>query len=175
MAQLDGDDRLSAFSLEGDRHSAVRATFEHSYNALPAEQRRWFRLLALHPGPTFTVYAAAALLDASLSEGSAMLGSLAAANLVEGTGGRYRLHDLLRVYAVQLVRAEETEAEQAAAIRRDLDFYAHTTSLASHAIEPHRPLPRLPASSTSVPSPPSATAPRQSPGSTTNATTCTPL
>ncbi|MET8090847.1 BTAD domain-containing putative transcriptional regulator [Micromonospora sp. NPDC005220] len=153
VAQLDGDDRLSVFSLEGDRHSAVRATFEHSYNALPAEQQRWFRLLGLHPGPSFTAHTAAALLDASLGEASAMLGSLAAANLVEGSGGRYRLHDLLRVYAVQRVRAEESEAEQTATIRRDLDFFAHATSAASRVIEPHRPMPRLPPSSTSVPPP----------------------
>ncbi|MDG4810772.1 BTAD domain-containing putative transcriptional regulator [Micromonospora sp. WMMD1120] len=153
VAQLDGDDRLSAFSLEGDRHSAVRATFEHSYRALSAEQRRWFRLLALHPGPTVTVYTAAALLDATLTEAGAMLGSLAAANLVDGDGGRYRMHDLLRVYAVQLVRAEESEPEQATVIRRDLDFYAHTTSVASRVIEPHRPPPRLPSNSSSVPPP----------------------
>jgi DNA-binding SARP family transcriptional activator/tetratricopeptide (TPR) repeat protein len=152
VAELEGDDRLSVFSLEGDRQSAVRATFEHSYRALTPEQRRWFRLLPLHPGPTFTASAAAALLDEP-SRAPALLGSLVAANLVEGLGPRYRLHDLLRAYAAELCEAEEPEAERAAAARRVLDFYAYATGAASQVIEPHRPLPRLPPSTTVVPPP----------------------
>ena len=152
VAELEGADRLSAFTLEGDRQSAVRATFGHSYRALPPEQQQWFRMLSLHPGPTFTASAAAALLDAP-DEAVSMLGSLVTTNLVEGEGGRYRLHDLLRAYSAQLCQAEETQVQRSAAIRRVLDYYAHAVSSASRVIEPHRPLPRLPPSTTVVPPP----------------------
>jgi DNA-binding SARP family transcriptional activator len=152
VAELEGDDPLSVFSLEGDRQSGVRATFEHSYRALSPEQQRWFRMLSLHPGPTFTASAAAALLDAP-RRASAVLAGLVAANLLDAAGGRYRLHDLLLVFATELGESEEPEAARAAATRRIFDFYAHAACAASSVIEPHRPVPRLPPSSTVVPPP----------------------
>ncbi|MBG0566351.1 AfsR/SARP family transcriptional regulator [Actinoplanes aureus] len=152
VSELEGDDRLSVFSLDDDQQSAVRATFEHSYRALSTEQQRWFRLLSLIPGPTFTAPVAAALLDAP-GQAAAMLASLVAANLVEAGDARYRVHDLLRAYAAQLCESEEPETEQESAARRVLDYYAHATTAASHVIEPHRPSPTLPPSTTVVPPP----------------------
>ncbi|MBM2623648.1 winged helix-turn-helix domain-containing protein [Actinoplanes sp. LDG1-06] len=152
VAELEGDDRLSVFSLDDDQQSAVRATFEHSYRALSAEQQRWFRLLSLIPGPTFTVPVAAALMNAP-ERAAAMLGSLAAANLIESGDARFRVHDLLRVYAAQLCESDEPDSEQESAARRVLDFYAYATTTASRSIEPHRPSPTLPQSTTVVPPP----------------------
>ncbi len=95
-------DPLLAF--DGAEQSTVAAAFAVSYRALPADQRRLFRLLGTVPGPDFTPHAAAALLDADLGPVTRLLRGLAAANLVEAHApGRYRFHDLVRRYAEKLV------------------------------------------------------------------------
>ncbi|RAS64176.1 Ni2+-binding GTPase involved in maturation of urease and hydrogenase [Lentzea atacamensis] len=97
LADLRGEGRLDALEIEGD--AAVRATFEVSYRAQPERSQRLFRLLGQVPGPDFSIDGATALLgeDAALP-----LDQLVTANLVQHSGDRYSLHDLLRVYALQL-------------------------------------------------------------------------
>lgn len=72
-----------------------------------------------------------------------LIGALAAAHLVELVGRhRYRLHDLLRTYAIDRVEQEQDPADRDNAGRRLIEWYAHhtTTALAIefpwHAIEP---------------------------------------
>jgi tetratricopeptide (TPR) repeat protein len=55
--------------------------------------------------------------------------------LDEPTAGRYRLHDLLKEYAIRLVSAAEPEPERRAATERLLDFYLHSAAAASRALE----------------------------------------
>jgi tetratricopeptide (TPR) repeat protein len=116
-------DRL-AWLTAGDLE--VRSAFALSYRALADPARRLFRRLSLVPGPHFGTDLAAALSDeapsdAALSDeapggagggpgaGEVLLDELSAVGLVEPAveAGRYRLHDLLRLYAAERLRDEE--------------------------------------------------------------------
>lgn len=101
--------------------AAVRAAFDASYERLPADQARLFRLLSVHPGPHCGRDAASALLAESLEITRHLLDGLRRAHLIEpATGaGRYRLHDLLSLYADQRCLPDE----RAAAVDGLLDFY----------------------------------------------------
>ena len=132
--RLRGGDRLAALAVEGDELAAVRAAFDLSYAALPAPLRRLFRLLGLVPGPDVTADAAAALVDGTVADARAHLRRLAAAHLIEPHGpGRYAFHDLLRLYAGELVAAEP---DRTAALDRLYDFYLYTVRAAVGQLVP---------------------------------------
>lgn len=79
---------------------AVEATFALGYGQLGSAQARAFRLLSLPDGPDISIGAAAALLALSPMETEDILESLVDASLLEApTPGRYRFHDLLRLFA----------------------------------------------------------------------------
>ncbi|WP_435220407.1 BTAD domain-containing putative transcriptional regulator [Streptomyces sp. Tue6028] len=109
---------------------AVKATFELGYGQLEPAQARAFRLLGLADGPDVSLPAAAALLD--LPEGATedVLESLVDASLLESAApGRYRYHQLLRLYARACAeRDEQPPSEREAALSRLLDFYLATVS-----------------------------------------------
>lgn len=146
-------DELSAGDL------GVRASFELSYHALDIRQRRAFRALAMLDPPDFPAWVLAAALDpaqapvtdTALRRSGILLEQLVDAQLVQITGrdeagqGRYRVHDLLRVYG-----RERATAEDSAADRRDtlLRVLAGWLALAERAEEllpsgEHLPLPRV--------------------------------
>ncbi|MET8763373.1 tetratricopeptide repeat protein [Lentzea sp. NPDC004782] len=134
------DERLRLDILDaGDSYSGARAVFSWSYRALTAGAATLFRLLGIHPGPTISLPAAAALLGVPVPEVRATLAELTRAHLLEQpTPGRYQFHDLLRSYAAELAAAEETGARRQAAVRRMLDFYLQTCSAADRRIAPQR-------------------------------------
>ncbi|MEB8338063.1 AfsR/SARP family transcriptional regulator [Streptomyces endophyticus] len=120
--------RLEALELDGDINSPLRRAFSVSYGVLAPPAQRLFRLLGLFPGAEFTASVAAALLDVPTSRARRLLGTLAAAHLIESaTPGRYRFHDLLREYARECTRVEESAEERAAALTRVLLWYVHAT------------------------------------------------
>ncbi|GII52307.1 regulatory protein AfsR [Planotetraspora thailandica] len=103
---------------------AVSATFALGYGQLDERQARAFRLLALPSGSDISAHAAAAVLDLSPLEAEDLLESLVDASLLEAPApGRYRFHDLLKLFARR--KAEETDdpRERAQALRRLLGFY----------------------------------------------------
>lgn len=51
---------------------------------------------------------------------------------------RYRLHDLVRLYAADQARADQPAERRAAAIRRLTDFYLHTAIAGDRLLYPHR-------------------------------------
>ncbi|WP_055563093.1 AfsR/SARP family transcriptional regulator [Streptomyces atriruber] len=104
---------------------AVKATFELGYGQLEPAQARAFRLLGLADGPDLSLAAAAAVLDLSLDETEDLLESLVDTSLVESAApGRYRYHDLVRLYARACAeRDEQPPSERDAAMSRLLDFY----------------------------------------------------
>ncbi|MFD4631267.1 BTAD domain-containing putative transcriptional regulator [Streptomyces sp. NPDC058284] len=104
---------------------AVKATFELGYGQLEPAQARAFRLLGLADGPDLSLAAAAAVLDLSLEETEDLLESLVDTSLVESAApGRYRYHDLVRLYARACAeRDEQPPSERDAAMSRLLDFY----------------------------------------------------
>jgi DNA-binding SARP family transcriptional activator len=152
VAELaDQQRRLDLLDAGGDPRAAVAAVFSWSVRHLPAGAARAFRLLGLHPGPDFDVYAVAALGDTGLPEAYRILDLLARAHLVvPAATGRYGMHDLLRAYAARLAASED---DRAAAQQRLFDFYLATAAAAMDArypAEAHR-RPRVPPASTAMP------------------------
>ncbi|WP_020579016.1 AfsR/SARP family transcriptional regulator [Actinopolymorpha alba] len=137
VAQL-RDHRLEPLS-DQDPRSDLRATFAWSYDSLAPDLARAFRLLGGYPGGDIGVPGAAALLDVEHADARGLLDGLADVHLLEGPRpGRYRLHDLLREYAVELA-AGEPETERVPALRRVLDWYLHATNDARSALGFARP------------------------------------
>ena len=87
---------------------AVEATFQLGYRQLTEHQARAFRLLALPDGPSLPVHGAAAVLGGAEREAEELAESLVDAGLLEADGaGRYRYHDLLRLFARSRAEAED--------------------------------------------------------------------
>jgi tetratricopeptide (TPR) repeat protein len=119
------------------RSRAVRAAFDLSYRTLAAPARRVFRLLGLHPGDDFCPRSVAALAGLAPDEAGTLLDDLVDEHLLqEVTPGRYRPHDLLRLYARERVRAEEDDPEPAA--RRLATWYLHAAEYAARRLDPDR-------------------------------------
>ncbi|OLZ62618.1 hypothetical protein AV521_41425 [Streptomyces sp. IMTB 2501] len=107
----DGERRLDELAVE-DR--SVEAAFRISYDQLPATDQRAFRALGLSPTIRLDRLTLAALLDATPADAERTLESLADASLVQRvTADRYRLHDLVAVYARRVAAASPDEAEAA--------------------------------------------------------------
>ncbi|MYW44546.1 tetratricopeptide repeat protein, partial [Streptomyces sp. SID161] len=115
---------------------AVKATFELGYGQLEPPQARAFRLLGLADGPDISLAAAAAVLDLPPEDTEDLLESLVDTSLLESAApGRYRFHDLVRLYARSCAeRDEEPEREREEAMSRLLDFYL-ATAAGAYAIE----------------------------------------
>ena len=132
-------------SDDKEEADAVRSVFAWSYRALPRDSARLFRLLALHPGPDFDVRAAAVLNDSPLRQVRQPLDSLVGAHLLEQTGpDRYKFHDLLRSYALEQVRTEESAQERRRALDRLATWYLYAAHAAVSVMDTHLPLLELP-------------------------------
>ncbi|MEV7038060.1 NB-ARC domain-containing protein [Amycolatopsis sp. NPDC051061] len=111
---------------DDDESDAVRTVFAWSYRALTPEASRMFRLLGLHPGPEFSLAAAAALAGRSRAKVRRVVDDLVGAHLLEQPrADRYQFHDLLRMYANDQARAEETADAAFEAAHRVLSWYLH--------------------------------------------------
>jgi tetratricopeptide (TPR) repeat protein len=117
----DEKERLEAMRYDdgsGAGGQSVAAAFELSYNRLEYTAAWVFRLLPANPGPDVSTAAVAVLVDLPVGKAREVLGSLARAHLIEtspGTAVRWRMHDLVRLYAQQLsdAHAEADGREQA--------------------------------------------------------------
>ncbi|WP_461110344.1 AfsR/SARP family transcriptional regulator [Streptomyces calidiresistens] len=123
LARKLADERRRLDELQaGDQ--AVKATFELGYGQLEPEQARAFRLLGLVEGPDISLRAAAALLDRDPEDTEEVLESLVDTSLLESAApGRYRLHDLVRLFARACAERDEAPAAGRAATDRLLDFH----------------------------------------------------
>ncbi|MEV8533104.1 ATP-binding protein [Streptomyces sp. NPDC051211] len=83
---------------------AVRSAFDLSYERLDPDHARLFRLLSLNAGPDISTEAAARLAAIDRHETEELLQDLARTHLIEPgrTWGRWRLHDLVRLYAEEI-------------------------------------------------------------------------
>ncbi|WP_406392973.1 AfsR/SARP family transcriptional regulator [Streptomyces sp. NBC_00887] len=109
---------------------AVKATFELGYGQLEPQQARAFRLLGLADGPDISLAAAAALLNLETHTAEDLLEALVDTSLLESAApGRYRYHDLVRLYARACAeRDEQPPVERELALSRLLDFYLATAA-----------------------------------------------
>jgi DNA-binding SARP family transcriptional activator len=138
---------------------AVRASFEVSFASLPStglpstsqhgaslpgagqpggiDPARTFRLLGVWPGPSIGLAAAAALLGQPESAVADAAEVLVDAHLLDSpVPDVYRFHDLLRVYAAERAREQETEHDRRDAVVRVLTWYLHTMEAAARVISP---------------------------------------
>jgi tetratricopeptide (TPR) repeat protein/transcriptional regulator with XRE-family HTH domain len=132
-------EELRLEALATDDSVAVKTVFSWSYRDLPADAAQMFRLIGLHPGSHIRTGAAAALAGRPLMRARRLLDRLTGVHLLEGLGNdRYRMHDLLRVYAAEEAVDRESTEERTLALRRLVDWYLHNTYAANHALAPQR-------------------------------------
>ncbi|MBD0838208.1 ATP-binding protein [Streptomyces sp. TRM68416] len=138
---------------DGDR--AVRASFDLSYRHLTDEQADLLRLLAFSPGPDISLAGVAALAGQPPGVVGTTLRELVRAHLVERSGGRWTMHDLVRDYAGEQAAAvtaagaepgqghgERPAESYRKAQTRLLEYYFATAGAADdHLSGPRGPLP----------------------------------
>ncbi|MDQ4032775.1 MAG: tetratricopeptide repeat protein [Actinomycetota bacterium] len=124
--------------------ASVWAAFEWSYRLLTEEQRRAFRLLGWHPGPEINQVVTATVADVSAAQGRQLLRELADHNLLEQLpvtgvpgGPRYRMHDLVHLYARERADAEELPVERAVVVDRLAGSYLAIAREADRLLRPH--------------------------------------
>jgi DNA-binding SARP family transcriptional activator/tetratricopeptide (TPR) repeat protein len=118
-------DRLSTGDL------AVRASLALSYEGLDDEARRLFRLLGLFDAHELPAWLCAATLSTSQPDADEVAERLVDAQLLEVVGSangqvRYRLHDLVRLYAYECAQVEETAQTRRAALERGFGAWLAT-------------------------------------------------
>ncbi|MFI5932534.1 BTAD domain-containing putative transcriptional regulator [Actinoplanes sp. NPDC051494] len=125
LVQRLGESALPALAAE-DR--TVANAFALSYGQLPEAAQRLFRLLGLFPGERFRDVPVAALTGLPLADARDIIDELVDVHLVEEPDpGRYRLHDLVRQYAVTLADGVP-EMERRTAVAALVDLYVHVAS-----------------------------------------------
>ncbi|MFD3975425.1 tetratricopeptide repeat protein [Streptomyces cyaneofuscatus] len=133
-ALRDARSRLERLSRED---LAVRVAFDLSYHHLKPDQAGMFRLLPLNPGPDVSTEAAAQLMGTSAHAAEALLLLLARGHFVEpgSSYGRWRMHDLIRLYAEDLSRTQDLPEDREAATDRLLKHYVIAASAADTHVD----------------------------------------
>ncbi|MFG1867944.1 ATP-binding protein [Micromonospora arborensis] len=117
--------------------STVTGAFAASYEPLPESTRRVFRFLGLYPGASFGPSAVAALTGLSDAEAREALDDLVDRNLVEDLDStRYRLHDLLRQYSVELCSRTDSASDRRLGLAQLFDFTLEAALRAAETLEP---------------------------------------
>src|SRR6266542_1140984 len=128
---------------------AVRASFDVSLRALqespdPVDRAAAaaFGLCSLPDGPDLSLAAAVRLLDRPEPATHALLERLVDAQLLESLRpGRYRFHDLVRLYAREHATGQHPEPERLAALARLFGFYTATAWHIMTLLDPGNPRP----------------------------------
>jgi DNA-binding SARP family transcriptional activator len=127
-------DELVAGDLE------VRASISLSYEALGPDHQRALRLLGLLDVPALPGWVVGALLDCPPADGERALDALLDNHLVEVAATdpagepRFRLHDLVRLYAHEQAAAVDPADERAAALHRVCAAYLELARQADAAL-----------------------------------------
>ncbi|WP_433263376.1 ATP-binding protein [Actinosynnema sp. CS-041913] len=130
--------RLDAFQSR-IRQNDLRAVFDSSYRALAEPEARLFRMLGEVTAPDTTVPAVANLARVAEADSRRLLRDLVDAHLVENHApGRYRMHDLVRLWASEKAQQVDSAAERTAAQQRFVDFYVHSAVAASARVDGRR-------------------------------------
>ena len=130
----DAHTRLDALQRE---NVAVRAAFDLSYQRLTGGQARAFRLLSLAAGSDVATETVGALLDQPVVVARRLLGDLARAHLLDvRQGERWRMHDLIRLFADEQGITSAADDQREAASNRILGYYLATAAMASSHLQP---------------------------------------
>jgi tetratricopeptide (TPR) repeat protein len=152
LASMLADESTRLRHLKAD-DVEVRAAFAVSYGQLPPDDARLFRLLGLHIGPDCTPASTAALADMDEAETAAGLARLTDARLLaEEPPGRFRLHDLLRIFARDTSGEADDQGLRVGAENRLLDYYVDLARSLDSEIDPQlRPAAEKAASESGIP------------------------
>lgn len=130
------DERTRLQTLDTQGTISVRSALGLTVRRLSATAVQLLALLAAHPGPEADAHAAAALLRTDTAEARRALGSLAAHHLLtEDTPGRYRRHDLIRLYGAELLD-ERPESDRADATRALVDHFLAAAAHGAGLLQP---------------------------------------
>lgn len=133
--------RLDALDA-GEPHANLRAVLSWSVDALDSQIADVFALLGVAPGPDISLPAAASLVAQPLLRTRALLRELQAAHLVvQYIPGRYRMYDLVRLYATEYAQHTQAQDGRETALQRLTDFYVLTARTGDRLLAPHRPQP----------------------------------
>ncbi|WP_406641754.1 BTAD domain-containing putative transcriptional regulator [Amycolatopsis sp. WGS_07] len=134
----DASARLDGLNAGGLRVN-LRAVLSWSVRALSPQAVRLFGLLGIAPGPDISLAAAEALAALPAGRLRTVLRELEIASLVQQhVPGRYRMHDLIRLYASDTAAHTLTRDTRDAALRRILYFYTHTAQAADRLLNPRQ-------------------------------------
>jgi tetratricopeptide (TPR) repeat protein len=120
----------------------VRSCFTVGYTGLDEETKRAFRLLGVLNLPDFPSWVAGPLFGTTSRGGSDWLERLVNAQLVERSIGdalgqdRYRIHDLLRLFAREKIAQEETESVTSEALQCTLGMFLAFAEFANSILGP---------------------------------------
>ncbi|WP_051264849.1 AfsR/SARP family transcriptional regulator [Nakamurella lactea] len=136
--RLAGDDqRLDEFEIE-DR--GVRRSFALSSAELSPTGAELFALLGTLPIPEVGVPLVAALAETTEWPAQCLLDELVDAQLIQPVaGGRYRLHDLLRLFARERAQSGRPAVDVPAALRKILHLYLATAIGATAHLQERNP------------------------------------
>ncbi|MCW3816377.1 tetratricopeptide repeat protein [Micromonospora sp. DR5-3] len=131
---------------------SMRASLHLGYQAFadaPQDERRrigrLFRLAALPDWADATAYGCAALADLPVPVAERALEALVDAHLIESAGdGRYRFHDIVRLYARERAQHTDDPADREAALSRLTGWLFATTATAARLLYPQEKLPSAP-------------------------------
>ncbi|MEV6825213.1 tetratricopeptide repeat protein [Amycolatopsis sp. NPDC051102] len=143
-------DMLLDLGNDGDgAERSLRSAFTLSYQGLAPAEQRTFAMLGLHPGVEVASEAVAAADGRPVSSVRRSLDVLVAAHLIEQPGDldRYRIHNLLQLFAGSLARKLP---DVVAARGRLLEFYLLTAFEAHQIVYPGRDRPVMPPISAGV-------------------------
>ncbi|MEU4696816.1 AfsR/SARP family transcriptional regulator [Nonomuraea dietziae] len=116
----------------------VRTCFEVGYGTLTSTAKAAFRAFGVLEVPEVGVELAAELADLDPTTAEAALDELTEARLLEPVGdGRFRMHDLLRLFAAELAVTHHAPEERARAVGRALDWYLDHCRRLQALLQPH--------------------------------------
>ncbi|MFC0626022.1 AfsR/SARP family transcriptional regulator [Kribbella deserti] len=121
----------------GDRRTDVRSVLSWSYQSLDRSSGDLFRRLGAHPAGDFSARTAASANGKPLSQTEEALSELTRRHLIlQDLKGRYRFHDLVRSYAMELL--DQRAEDRARTIRRVIDHYLRSAFEATLLHTPQR-------------------------------------
>ncbi|MFC4015406.1 tetratricopeptide repeat protein [Nonomuraea purpurea] len=116
---------------------AIATAFGMSYEQLPETARRVFRRLALVPGRDFDAALAAVAGEITIEDAWDALDELVDLGLLhDSASGRYRFHDLVRLFARDRLHAEQPAQERDATSERVTSWLLRTATTAGRWFEP---------------------------------------
>ena len=137
MALRDERQRLGVLSVDDDL--SVRSTLDAAYADLPTAAARMYRILGLHPGPTFGIEVVGAAADIDAAHALRAVDELLNGHLVEELDDdRYRLHTLVRLHARDQATSTESDRDREGTVRRMLEWYLWSAQAANRVVMPAR-------------------------------------